>query len=45
MSKLADFMSGLGQTPPPEPLRVVGIDLGTTNCTVAEIVWEAGLGE
>jgi hypothetical protein len=27
------------------PIRVVGIDLGTTNCTVAELVWEPGMGD
>jgi molecular chaperone DnaK len=27
---------------PTEPLRVLGIDLGTTNSTVAEIRWEPG---
>jgi molecular chaperone DnaK len=29
-------------TAPTEPLRVLGIDLGTTNSTVAEIRWEPG---
>lgn len=27
---------------PDKPLRVLGIDLGTTNSTVAEIIWEPG---
>lgn len=28
---------------PPKNVRVLGVDLGTTNCTVAEIVFEAGM--
>jgi molecular chaperone DnaK len=27
---------------PTEPLRVIGIDLGTTNSTVCEIIWQPG---
>ena len=27
---------------PKRPLRVVGIDLGTTNSTIAEILWTPG---
>jgi molecular chaperone DnaK len=29
----------------PQPVRVLGIDLGTTNSTVAEIVWRADQSE
>lgn len=28
--------------PPKHPLRVIGIDLGTTNSTIAEIFWQPG---
>jgi len=38
-----------GDTPVPAtpggPVRVIGIDLGTTNSVVAEIVWEPGCGQ
>ena len=27
------------------PIRVIGIDLGTTNSTVTEIVWQPGSGD
>src|SRR6185503_16824775 len=30
---------------PDKPLRVLGIDLGTTNSTVAEVIWEPGSPE
>ncbi|MDW8129828.1 MAG: Hsp70 family protein [Bryobacterales bacterium] len=33
---------GEGAESPREPLRVIGIDLGTTNSTVAEITWMPG---
>jgi len=29
---------------PEEPFRVIAIDLGTTNSTVAELVWDPGEG-
>jgi molecular chaperone DnaK len=40
-----DFLQTLHEGPvarPTEPLRVIGIDLGTTNSTVCEIVWQPG---
>lgn len=42
---MPDFLSILGSMtfgPPSVALRVLGIDLGTTNSTVCEIVWEPG---
>ena len=30
------------KTPPKEELRVLGIDLGTTNSTVSELIWKKG---
>jgi molecular chaperone DnaK len=30
---------------PTQPVRVLGIDLGTTNCTVAEIIWQPSQAE
>jgi molecular chaperone DnaK len=34
--------SGLAVETPSKPVRVVGIDLGTTNSTVAEVTWTPG---
>lgn len=40
MSTLPDWLSHWGKKPTTDkPIRVVGIDLGTTNSTVSEIVW------
>ncbi len=41
MSSALAVLNPSGQAPQkvPAPIRVVGIDLGTTNSTVAEIVW------
>ena len=43
MSKLS-LITPTGTVPrvPEQPLRVVGIDLGTTNSTIAEIIWQPG---
>lgn len=50
MSTLPVIFTPLSQDlqPPQNPVRVIGIDLGTTNSTVAELVWnprEGGLSE
>lgn len=42
MSSLWNSLSGSAGGRPSGPLRVVGIDLGTTNSTVCELVWPAG---
>src|ERR1035438_2595767 len=42
MSNFVNPLSETAKAPPNGPLRVVGIDLGTTNSTVCEIVWEPG---
>ena len=36
------FPSSTGQIPPTKTLRVLGIDLGTTNSTISEQIWEEG---
>lgn len=42
LKDILDALNGLPMKRPSEPLRVIGIDLGTTNSTVCEIAWEAG---
>lgn len=48
ISKVADWMLlGSNSLPKavPSPVRVLGIDLGTTNSTVAEVIWSHGQAE
>ncbi len=40
MKDILEAMNEESLARPTEPLRVIGIDLGTTNSTVCEIVWE-----
>ena len=43
MSAFRQFLASRGRTSsPPADVRVIGIDLGTSNSTISEVVWKAG---
>ena len=43
MNHFLPLLQSRGITAPPTAdIRVIGIDLGTTNSTVSEILWKAG---
>lgn len=44
MDQFAKLLKARGVSlPPTKDVRVIGIDLGTTNSTVSQITWSAGV--
>ncbi len=45
LQSLIESLIGGGGILPSRPIRAVGIDLGTTKCVAAEVIWNPASGE